>query len=1360
MSTVHDHLPLDRSARVRGDDGALSNPEPLSHYSGVHAWVLIADPGAGKTDVFKTLSEAEGGYYTKARDFVELNLPPGWTPPLFIDGLDEMTAGTAAGSTALGQIRVKLQTLGAPKFRISCREADWRGNTDSAALQRLVGLNNVLELHLEPLNRSQTIALIAYWQQSDEAAAEDFIQEAENRDLEGLLDNPQTLRMLIKAVATTGSGWPGSKTQTYEMACAQLVREHNEEWLAATRNSSLSDDKVLQAAGYLSAIMLLSGSAKIAVQRHADIQPGIVAMPELVSGADAPDMTTCQAALRTRLFRGVGGGNFEPVHRTVAEYLGAQYLISRIRAGLPASRVLALMLGLDAGVVPELRGLHAWLAATAPTELRRKLIDHDPLGVVLNGDVRNFSRVEKLRVLNALRDEARRYTYFRSQNWASNPFGALATVDMLEDFKAWFQSGDRSPTHQALVDCLLDALANGHHMPELVPELERVVRDKTYWPGSRAEALGILVVYARDNDDWSTLTQLLADVEGNVVEDLEDELLGRLLQALYPTLIPPAKIWRYFRKPKADHLLGSYWQFWHVLSKDSAMLGNIPDLLDALIETGHQLSDEGDHLGLSNLVGDLLVAGVTQHGGEIDVQRLYRWLSMGLGPHHFSALDEEHKAALARWLSERPTLYKALFEHGLHIQANPTETGFDKLWRIRAQLYGAEEPDDAELWYLSLAGESTAADVRRLLVNESFNSASQKRGIDAAIRLLEEWSADHSNDAAWVEAQLRCAYPPPESDQKYINSAIARKQRAAEASLQRIDFFRKTLPSFALGPAHLGALVEVANAYLDFFRHNKQRSPDARLRELLNQNGEWVRLALHGLRQCLLRDDLPSAAKIIDLNVKGSRYNLAAPCLAAMELHYAEDPQSVLKLPPAILETAVAFRLTNSFGNTPAWFKQLLAQRPATLAAVMERLISQQIASGKEYIDGLYALVRDADYAEIAKQIAPRLIAEFPRKASKKQLKTLRLLIVAMLDRLEGDFRLELIAKKLSTAGMDVAQHVYWLTAGLLLAPNQYLESTKQFVQKTQVRVSHLFAMIQERQERGSWLVNLPAATQAFLIELLGPGSRPSWSKGAAGWVTPEMEMGRNVEALISALAANPDDAATTALTVLQQRQDLKQWGDSLTRAIYDQRVTRRKALFEPASVAEVCATLASLKPANAADLWALTLDYLTKLAHEIRDGNTNDYRQYWAGANPKKEDDCRDALLSDLKRDLAAVGVSAEPEGRYADEKRADIKVIAPPHHIPIEVKRETHRDVWKAIPEQLIAKYGRELFASDGYGIYLVFWFTGNLNSAPSDGGSKPKTPQELQERLAATVPEELRHKIAVLVVDCSKKTQAQAA
>ena len=1348
---ISDRLPLERYAQARQEDGTLPSPELLSHYRDIPAWVLLADPGAGKTDVFNTLSAAEGGYCISAHDFVDLDLPSDWRAPLFIDALDEVTAGGATGTTTLSKIRTKLQQLGTPKFRISCREADWRGNTDSAALQSLVGDKIFLELHLAPLSREQTRDLIAHWQKSSAEEAKNFIQQAEQRDLSGLLENPQTLRMLVKAVASSKDGWPTSKTETYELACAQLVQEHSGAHRDAQQDSVPPTAQLLVAAGYLCAVMLLSGSSTIARQPPCEAHAGTLALTDLSYGNTAPDKTVCIAALHTRLFRGTGHHDFVPVHRTVAEYLGARYLIARIAGGLPACRVLALMLGEDAGIVPELRGLNAWLAATASGELRHELIERDPLGVVLNGDVHNFSHAEKLDVLNALRDEATRYTYFRSQNWVSHPFGALATKDMGGDFKALLQSADRSPAHLALLDCLLDALAHGQHMPALASALEHVVRDKTYWSGLRKDALKILVVYAPHSGNWSPLTQLLADIHGNRVEDLEDELLGTLLKALYPTHISPIEVWQYFRQPKSNQLLGNYFLFWHELPKKAETQEDIHALLDALVSTGFQLNNQHDHVNLSDGVGELLVRGVTQQGAQVKVEQLYGWLSLGLGARGNTLLKREHITAIAQWLGQHPNVYKALFKQFLNMHKGPNQkTSSNRyLWESRVRLYGAPEPDGADQWYLSLAEASADDDMRQYLIRQAVGYLNHMNQQDAAIHLLEDWAADHAGDAEWVKTELHCPYPPPEQDQENIDYEIESKARETEKSRQQINFFCETLPSFDPGPAHLGALVEVANAYLNFFRHSNEKTPDERLLELLNQDHESVRIALHGLRQCLFRDDLPSAVDIVDLYNKGRRYNLAAPCLAAMELRYTEDPATAFDLSSAILEAVTAFRLTNNFDETPDWFKPLLAQHPAVLANLMQRLISPQITAKAEHIEGLYALAHDPNYATVARQITPPLIVDFPVKASKKQLKNLRLLIVSMLTQLDRDTQLSLIANKLSVKGMDMAQQAYWWTAGVLLAPELYLERIQQFVAKSQVRASHVFALIHERGNRGGSQADLPITAQAFLINLLGPRSNPSWSRGG-GWVTTEMEMGRYVAELISALAGNPDDAALQALTVLQQRQDMKHWADSLSRALYDQRITRRKALFKPASVVEVCGTLANLKPANAPDLWALTVDHLTPLIRQIRDSDKDIYDLYWDGDTPKSEERCRNALLSALEPRLSPLGISVIPERQLADKKRADIEIASGLIHIPLEAKGEWNRDLWKAIDKQLIAQYCREP-ASDGYGIYLVFWFTGDLKAA--DGGTRPKTPQELQQRLTATVPEALKHKIAVLVVDCSK-------
>lgn len=93
--------------------------------------------------------------------------------------------------------------------------------------------------------------------------------------------------------------------------------------------------------------------------------------------------------------------------------------------------------------------------------------------------------------------------------------------------------------------------------------------------------------------------------------------------------------------------------------------------------------------------------------------------------------------------------------------------------------------------------------------------------------------------------------------------------------------------------------------------------------------------------------------------------------------------------------------------------------------------------------------------------------------------------------------------------------------------------------------------------------------------------------------------------------------------TVSLEQNPAQTWHEHIRRAVYEQHIARRKALFQPARVDAVCKTLANRQPANAADLWALTVNHLTMLADSIRNGSTNDYRQYWdvkTGKRPRSK--------------------------------------------------------------------------------------------------------------------------------------------
>ena len=217
-------------------------------------------------------------------------------------------------------------------------------------------------------------------------------------------------------------------------------------------------------------------------------------------------------------------------------------------------------------------------------------------------------------------------------------------------------------------------------------------------------------------------------------------------------------------------------------------------------------------------------------------------------------------------------------------------------------------------------------------------------------------------------------------------------------------------------------------------------------------------------------------------------------------------------------------------------------------------------------------------------------------------------------------------------------------------------------------------------------------------------------------------------------LASFPSPEATEALESLSGDDTLRSWKAYLDDALDRQNTVRREAGFHHPDVDQVLKTLDDGNPANVTDLAALTFDVLTAIARNIRDGSTSDWRQYWnwdqkshrQRLEPIHEDHCRDRLLSNLQGRIGRLGIDAAPEGRYADERRSDIRVSCGDFNVPVEIKKSGHRDLWSAIRNQLIAKYTRDPNAGR-HGIYVVFWF-GKDYCQPPESGSRPGSAIEL--------------------------------
>ena len=309
---------------------AKKSAAPLSGYADVAAYVLIAEPGAGKTTAFKTEAARQGALCVTVRDFRTFDRAEWRGRTLFLDGLDESRAGTDDGRTPLDDIRRKLDWLGRPPFRLSCRWADWMAANDKEALKEVSRDGTVTVIRLDPLSERNIKDILA--NSHDVEDTEGFIRAARKRGVDRLLRNPQNLDMLAKSVAR--GKWPDSRKETFAQACRMLVREPNGEHLAANP-SSANTGSLIEAAGRLCAVQLLSGVAGYTLPDRAEPDGDY---PSFTEVAGVTGGGTARNVLGTRLFEGTSEGKLGPAHRQIAEFLAARHVSGLVDGGLPLGR--------------------------------------------------------------------------------------------------------------------------------------------------------------------------------------------------------------------------------------------------------------------------------------------------------------------------------------------------------------------------------------------------------------------------------------------------------------------------------------------------------------------------------------------------------------------------------------------------------------------------------------------------------------------------------------------------------------------------------------------------------------------------------------------------------------------------------------------------------------------------------------------------------------------------------------------------------------------------------------------------------------------------------------------------------------
>ena len=677
---------------------------PPKEFRSKPAYVLLGDPGAGKSTAFKVESGEVGeeAVLISARDFITFSVSshPEWRgKTLFIDGLDEVRAGSPDARTPFDAIRSRLDELGKPIFRISCREADWLGENDRTNLAKVSRDSKVTALRLDPLAESDIELILNTHPGIDDVRS--FVSKARDLGIAELLANPQTLTMLADVVGRN-KGWPASRLETFDRACRQMAEERNQGHAYATDPPVI--DQLLDAAGRLCAIQLISGAAGFS-RRANEPDADCPALDEC--DYDSPEVL--RQALSTRLFEGDGEGRFVPVHRHIAEFLGARHLARLISEGLPVRRVISLIAGEDGVVVTEFRGLSAWLAAHC-RKARADLIQSDPIGVGLYGDIREFRPDEKRKLILSLNREVTRLDY---RTRFAPAFAPLASPEMESTLRDVLTESGRDRDHQLVVEFLLSVLRGGTPLPSLSQILLDIVRDDTRWPRVTPTALDAFIHNSADSPDrTSKLRRLLADIRTGRVSDPGNELLGTLLAHLYPQEVGPAEVWKYFNQKGDPYLIGRYLRFWEEGLVNRSSDDKVAELLDHLHQRLPGLRSAFESRLLDHLPMKLLARGLNARGDELETGRLYNWLNAGAfrdwdGPSR-TPDSVEPILQVRRWLEQRPDVQKSVLVEGL-IRC-PDSARFwlcsSTVWN---SLHGCALPPDFGLWSLERAVELVEA---------------------------------------------------------------------------------------------------------------------------------------------------------------------------------------------------------------------------------------------------------------------------------------------------------------------------------------------------------------------------------------------------------------------------------------------------------------------------------------------------------------------------------------------------------------------------------------------------------------------------------------------------------------------------
>ncbi|WP_433885434.1 hypothetical protein [Pseudomonas vranovensis] len=1308
--------------------------------------VILAEPGAGKTALMESIAQKLDTVVLTANRFKHSPLR-NENSPLVIDAFDELAKVDPSGIYTLLS---KAESSKPTHIYLSSRSSEW-GNSNNVTFKEFFGCTPLIARLCEFTESEQKLIFENY---SPEESFLNFRSEVSRFDLQELLPNPQFLKLFADAYTESNRQFPDKKS-IFSLAVERLAKEVNPGTTRTT--NTFSTIKKIDLSSEVFAKLLLAGSDGVCTSESTEerMYPALDAL--FINQEPNSNI------LATRLFRpGDCVDHHRPVHKIVAEYCAADYLIKRIvdpSDSLNLAKCLPIIAP-NSAVRDELRGLLGWMASLGDKPTQEKIIELDPYAVLANGDPSQLLNSSKRLLVSKLVEIETVDPYFRRNDfWRRFSVAGFFTKETIEEVRPLLKT--KSGGH--LRNLILELLIGSSAANLLREELRHLLLTPEESQSTRILAMRCLLEIS-DYDHFENLRVLTSEAT-----NISLTLSAKIIEKLLPSSITPYHIASFLRVcaqlyPDTEYrerTIGSRYFVKDLISKFSPETTEtlLDTLTEGLVCICRKKSFECRcRNGLSKIIGSLLDRYFELFDSPFDAIRIWSWVkNLKFNNQHganesiaVSTLQENLRlryeiiAHVFSILTDKEEIFQTQLHHfnlyshsGLILTANDHKFIIDLAFSI----------DNPQLWISFIAHHKLYRTGSDRGPNDLRSHMREQANIKPA--LMREWAK--SNRAAIHHAREH-------NTSRFLHSRKFKRRKNREKNIhaQNIEYIKSHRALIESG-RHWSLLVRFAE--LTLMQPNR-----------ISEEFEDDALVRRSLRSCFgfISSIVPTLEELSELH-GASKYNQSEVILYAACLETLRDQGNLKNIEYGLLQSLRA--------GLDMHYSSVSSEERDALKAEVDRLLFSETESAeyflRKYVEPqlspqfsrakVWLLKHDEPFSSLRHKLS----LEWLKKYCDIALEPLEALFEIAIEKASPDELNDLILQRCSGLMSEniitvdsqetIQRRTFWLLRAWYFLENppeeywDWLQSDKNIVHSFSNRSGNM-----SRHDNRHWPKLNSIKIEKILVAFI-----EQWPKVhlPTQWGTDSPAEEKAYRFLSEISWSISSDSPARAIPVLNRLLSDERFIDARPdlKSIHAAQI-RKKSLeaFDPPSTRDIVNRLDRDSIVTVEGLRQLIIQELQEYQKYIFGGEYNSADRFYNNGARLGEESCTEIIAERLSLILRHQNIIITPEHHLKSEKRSDFtvaKIINGKRRLLVtEVKGQWHRELYNAASTQLYERYSIHPEAEE-QGIYLILWF-GETELVADRKGHNITCAQVLKNSVEESLPQDLKGLIDIFVLDLSKK------